>query len=524
MTKIGARSAVVLTRKNLSAVKTGWWVLFVTYVVFIFFSFWNDRDLVSKTPLERVSYFLFVIQTIIYLTLAVALFRKKSNDWSIIPVTVLFFTLDCYANELWVSIIKYTWLGHMFSSDYQDLMALLFALPFNFFTYLVVLGVFLTFPGGIWRSRGDRKIFWWTAGVLMLFVPFMFAGLYTQDPGYIYWFEFFGEQFIQTFIFLLAGYKLFKHYRTSHNAIQRQQIKWIVVFFSMRVWVYFLYLLSMLAGLVYYVISSSGWNNIMTVVENWYVLLLAIADFGLVIAFSFSIFRYRLWDIEILINRAVVYSILTGMLGVLGAVSLAVLNYLIRRWFGDDSSLWAVIISVLPVAAAFNPIRDRVQELVDRYFKPEEVDFEHHFLEFRADIRDMLGTSRIIDIISRQVKKQLNVDFACIYLADEHDKIPSFSLSDESLKTLATGELVVGKDGKGYSLLIPLVVSRPVVPDFLGIIVLGRRLNGRGYSTPILNSLKTLGANAGEAIYLSQLSEQSNKRASTVPGSALVPV
>ena len=73
---------------------------------------------------------------------------------------------------------------------------------------------------------------------------------------------------------------------------------------------------------------------------------------------------------------------------------------------------------------------------------------------------------------------------------------------------MRAGELVVPESGAEYSLLVPLLVPRARFPDFLGVIVLGQRLNGKGYSTPILENLKTLGSDAGTAIYLSTITAQ----------------
>lgn len=80
-------------------------------------------------------------------------------------------------------------------------------------------------------------------------------------------------------------------------------------------------------------------------------------------------------------------------------------------------------------------------------------------------------------------------------------------LDEKQLARLQAGEIIVD-DGVSYSLLVPLVVPRASIPDLLGVIMLGKRLKGAGYSTPILKNLQALVADAGKAIYLSDINAE----------------
>lgn len=491
-----------LSGRQFLALKLGWWGLFILYAVFRVFTAYNYALYESNTSLERFAHALELVTNLITWTLAIFLFAKKPNDRIALFVSVMFFTWQTFAQYFWGWLIYGGWFDHL-APEYslQSLQALFASSPFDFFAYLTAAAVFLTFPTGNWISSGARRFFFGMLGVMTLFsllTPLSLLGP-ISSPATVAVTMFY-------FVILLVarsipGFLLFWHYRSVQDPIQRQQIKWIATFFVLLaiLWVTLVPLILALSFI------DTNASRTLTAIAK---VLGNLIDLGLFCAFSLSILRYRLWDIDILINRTLVYGALTGALGLVGLVSLAVTDFLIKRFIGDESSIWGVVASALPVAAAFTPLRGGLQNLIDQYFKPEEINFENHFLEFRADIRNMLGTSRMIEIISRQVKKQLDVESACVYLADENGKIPSFTISAESLNTLTAGELVIGADGAEYSLLVPLVISRPIIPDFIGVIVLGRRLNGRGYSTPILESLKLLGANAGEAIYLSRLNEQ----------------
>ena len=80
-----------------------------------------------------------------------------------------------------------------------------------------------------------------------------------------------------------------------------------------------------------------------------------------------GIFRYRLWDIDRLINRTLVYGLLTAMLGGVYAGAVLVLGQLFGG-IGAETPSWAVAGATLAVAALFQPARRRIQQVVDRRF------------------------------------------------------------------------------------------------------------------------------------------------------------
>jgi hypothetical protein len=496
-----------LSGVKLKIARFSWWFILIVYGTFYAFSLWGEFVFAQQRDTGGlINLWLFRTISFFSITLACFLFYKKPKNWmAILTSLMLISDLGKYSSRNFFYFI--------FNSEFYDpknynqnvVASVNYAtLPFIFIAFSLIYATYLLFPSGKWifQRAWWLLIAWGIAFVCELFFS-PFGASYMASSSTLFSIGFF---------LVLVGILQLRHYYKMQNSTQRQQVKWVLIFWSGVA----LENLAAFSLTIWFVLNRTQEN-----LEMYQQLMLilsavnAVFYFGFLASFGISIFRFRLWDVEIFVNRAVMYSVLTGLLGILGATSLAVINYFIGQWFGENSSVWAVIISVLPVAAAFNPLRDRVQEVVDRYFKPEEVNFENHFLEFRADIRDMLSTSRMIEVVSRQIKKQLNVEFARIYFADENDNIPSLAVSDDILKMLVNGELVAREDNADYSLIVPLVVTRPVFPDFIGVIVLGRRLNGRGYSTPMLESLKILGTNAGEAIYLSQLNEQAKIKVTT---------
>jgi hypothetical protein len=521
MTTETIQNPIILPGRNLFAVKMGWWVLFVLYAGFRVFEldghfkdiwnyFNNVPNYISASRGEETAYaFSSLISILVIMVswiLALVLFLKKSKDYAAIPVSVMFFTWQTNSVSFWEWVLGFFGANGA-NPEVNYRLATIISEPFLIFSSIVLMGVFLTFPAGRWLSKTARKIFFvFTSIILFISVIQLLLVFATgTSSNFFRAVELFNLSFSILGTTIISAFSLLIRYWRMKNSTQRQQIKWIVVFF---IFLTSLYLIVFLIDLISIQFS---------------ILLRQIINLGFYIAFSISIFRYRLWDVDIFINRALVYSGLTGLLGLVGILSTETLKFITKQVIGEDQSILAVIISALPIAAAFTPLRGQLQKWVDRFFKPEEVNFENHFPEFRADVRNMLGTARIVEIVSQQVKKQLKVEFARIYLLSTDSSLhsPAFVLDDgsspflpgeDAMKKLTDGKLVVEDDGDLYSLLVPLVVTRPRFPDFLGVIVLGRRLNNMGYSTQILDSLKTLGANAGEAIYLSLLNEQSKQK------------
>jgi hypothetical protein len=110
---------------------------------------------------------------------------------------------------------------------------------------------------------------------------------------------------------------------------------------------------------------------------------------GLPAAVGLAILRYRLYDIDRLINRAVVYATLTAVLGLCYGGLVLVLGQLFGR-VGERTPSWAVAGATLAVAALFQPVRRRIQQAVDRRFNRGKYNAAKTIQAFSTRLRDQV--------------------------------------------------------------------------------------------------------------------------------------
>ena len=148
----------------------------------------------------------------------------------------------------------------------------------------------------------------------------------------------------------------------------------------------------------------------------------AIGDalFGLLIAFvpvaaGIAILRYRLYDIDRLISRTLVYGLLTAMLGLVYAAAVLVLGQLFGGVSRDPPS-WAVAGATLAVAALFQPARGRIQAVVDRRFNRRKYDAAKTVEGFTARLRDEVDLDTLSAELLAVVDQTMQPTMASLWL------------------------------------------------------------------------------------------------------------
>jgi hypothetical protein len=177
---------------------------------------------------------------------------------------------------------------------------------------------------------------------------------------------------------------------------ERQQLKWFVYTVVVLV-------VGFLAALLGFGQHSVAWN-------------LGIAAFNfLPIAAGIAILRYRLYDIDVVINRTLVYGVLTAALALVYVGSIVLLQGLFRALTGETSQL-AVVASTLAIAALFVPLRRRVQAFIDRRFYRRKYDMATTLQAFNARLRNDVDLDSVADDLVEVVRETMQPAHVSLWL------------------------------------------------------------------------------------------------------------
>ena len=171
---------------------------------------------------------------------------------------------------------------------------------------------------------------------------------------------------------LAAVISLFVRFRRARGD-ERQQIKWFASASALTL------------GFVFVLQTLNNTQN--SLLEAGLATVALILIPSIPVATGVAILRYRLYDIDRLINRALVYGLLTAMLAVVYLASVVALQSVLRALTGQESTL-AIVASTLAIAAMFNPLRRRIQAFIDRRFYRRKYDAAKTLEAFSAKLRN----------------------------------------------------------------------------------------------------------------------------------------
>lgn len=134
-------------------------------------------------------------------------------------------------------------------------------------------------------------------------------------------------------------------------------------------------------------------------------------------AVGIAILRHRLYDIDVIINRTLVYAALTVTLAALYFGGVVVLQYALRATTGQESRL-AVVASTLAIAALFNPLRRWVQSFVDRRFYRRKYDAERVLVGFSSRLRDETNLGKLDEDLISTVMETVQPEHASLWLRE----------------------------------------------------------------------------------------------------------
>lgn len=196
-------------------------------------------------------------------------------------------------------------------------------------------------------------------------------------------------------------------YATSHRPGVRNQIRWLFWGTTVAVAPWFFF----------YLLPSLIWG------APW--LPLAVTNITVVfLPFSFviAVMRYGLLEIDRLINRTVVYFLLTGLLVVLYVLVVSATGALWVQRTGSYNNFMAGMIATVVIFLVFNPLRAYTQHLIDRTLYREQFDFHRLIREISQELSETILLDDVVGLLMEEVPRRLGLTHAGLMLLDERQR------------------------------------------------------------------------------------------------------
>lgn len=331
-----------------------------------------------------------IVIALVFFGVGCLIFWRKSDDWM-----ALLFALGLVMGGM-TFVIATVASSH---SAWQ--------LPIQFVGELLFLSfflVFILFPNGRFVPRWTR---WLLVVMTILSVIFLKVFVFFTNPFTApLWIA---VPLVLLFFSLYAGLVIAQIYRYRYvsNLLQRQQTKWVVYGLTVNI-----------------VVFVAGFWPTLFFPRSLYPLVQNTVFICTMLLYPFtigiSILRYRLWDIDVLINRTLVYATLTASLTLVYVGSIIVLQYLLRGLTqGYDV---AIVGSTLVIAALFQPLRRRIQQTIDRRFYRRKYDAARTLATFSATLRSEVDLNQLYEQLVAVVEETMQPTFVSLWLRPpEHD-------------------------------------------------------------------------------------------------------
>jgi len=352
---------------------------------------------------------------LVYLAVGALIFWRKSQGWYGLFVSLLLVPFGG----------SFTNLNHATNLN-QPIFSGPFPLPFQLLLDLTSLAewlglpVFLlTFPTGRFAPRwtwGGALL--WVAWVGVFFLPTPYDA--PEWPGPL-----FPVGLLLAFGSIAAV--LVYRYRRVYTPVQRQQAKWLVFGFATGG------LVVGLSGLLGVVVPGLiAPDSLYQLLKGFFPGMLYVS---IPLSVGVAILRYRLWDIDTIINQALVYGSLTVLLAALYVGLITGLESLAGLFTGQAASNPPVlVVSTLAIAALFVPVRRRIQAIIDRRFYRKKYDAQKTLDAFSATLRQEVDLEHLREHLIAVVQETMQPAHVSLWLR------PPTRLPTEQAQRLEPGE------------------------------------------------------------------------------------
>ena len=306
----------------------------------------------------------FAITAAIWYAVGFLIFWRRSEDW--LALLAAFFLV----------MFNVTTLGNTASA--LALAYPLLALPLTLVDFLgqVSLSVFfLLFPNG-------RLVPRWMGLILLLSNSYTFLNIFPSitSPFNAHWPAWLNWLIILVVFGALLSSQIYRYSRVS-TPVQRQQTKWVALGVTAAI------------GVAIGILALSSLFPSSAVIL--FIIIWPVAFLLIPLTIGFAILRFRLYDIDIIIHRTLVYSTLTVVLAVIYEVSVFTLQYFTSGLTLIRGNQLAIIASTLLIGLLFKPLHDRTRALIDRRFYRRKYDAARTIAAFSATIRDEVDLNQL---------------------------------------------------------------------------------------------------------------------------------
>ena len=250
---------------------------------------------------------------------------------------------------------------------------------------LAMIHFLLTFPTGTFEPRWSAGLLG-AAALLFLIQPETMASLMQLTENEVpHGLTLVSVSAVAALILASVGVQAYRYHRL-HGWVEKQQVRWAM--FPLLLYALYIFTVIFIPTLVF------------DMPDRWVALAVVSATpFGLLVPMGMvlAILKYRLYDVDVVINRTLVYGGLTGILG-LGYLGLVTLLQIILQPLTPESDL-AIALSTLVVAALVRPLRTRIQTFIDRRFYRSKYDANAMLEGFSVRLRDHIE----LDSLSREL-------------------------------------------------------------------------------------------------------------------------
>src|SRR6266516_2429565 len=320
-----------------------------------------------------------------YFAVGAVLFWRKSDDRMALFASFTLVTFPMAFTEVLATLPPSWWLPVQFVSFLGSICIVLF---------------FYLFPTGQFVPRWMR---WLSIGVILYWGAKNFFPLSPLNP-----FTRFPMLDVLTFVGFVGTMVVGQiyRYRRVSSLLQRQQTKWVVFGMSVAVGGY------VGLGLLYDIFSvppKGPFADLIIFTATYFLMLL------IPLSIVFAILRARLWDIDILINRTLVYGTLTAMLALIYIGLIITLQFLLRGLISQTSDI-AIVASTLAIAALFNPLRRRIQAFIDRRFFRRKYDAARTLEAFSVTLRNEVDLNQLSEQLVAVVQETMQPTHISLWL------------------------------------------------------------------------------------------------------------